>query len=80
MNVLPDGEEHEALCPELLQLLLCERRRRLRGMTGRKHAGLIILLLVYHQMKVEAFSPGFFSDVVVIYAMVMEIAIDAWFV
>lgn len=61
MTVLPDGEEHEALYPELLQLLL---REHSAGTTGRKPAGLIILLLLSDE--VEASGPSLFSDVVVI--------------
>jgi hypothetical protein len=67
--VLPDSEEDEALCPELLQLLLRERRRRLRRTTGRKHAGLVVYSLMTDE--VEASGPSFF------YAMAMKIAIDA---
>jgi len=41
LGLIPESKEHEALCPELLQLLLRERRRQ-RGARGRKHACLAL--------------------------------------
>jgi hypothetical protein len=70
--LIPESKEHEALCPELLQLLLRERRRVARG---RKHACLPLFSATEASVSGCLLLLGYNP-----YVIVVKIAISTWFV